>query len=72
MRPSTYAHALLNGLCLQNQSTINIYANSKETNSLYSTNIETQLSHIIYTGQTCFLTSAAIMGVQMGQMSKLG
>jgi hypothetical protein len=32
-----------------------------------------QLSHIIYTGWSCsFLTSAAIMGVQMGEISKLG
>jgi hypothetical protein len=31
---------------------------------LYSANIKTQLSHIIYTGQSCsFLTSDAIMGV---------
>jgi hypothetical protein len=50
-----------------------IEANAKETNSLYSTNIKTQLSHIIYTGRSCsFLTSAALIGVHMGEMSKMG
>jgi hypothetical protein len=46
---------------------------AKETNSLYGTNIKTQFSHWIYTGRHCsFLNSAAITGVQVGEMSKLG
>jgi hypothetical protein len=46
---------------------------TEETNSLYGTNIKTKFSHIIYTGQNCsFLTSAAVMAVQMVEMSELG
>jgi hypothetical protein len=40
---------------------------------LCSTNIKTQLSHTIHTGRSCsFLTPAAMMGAQMGEMPKLG
>jgi hypothetical protein len=54
MRPSIYVHAII-----------------KETNSLYSTNIKIQISHIIHTARSCsFLTSAAIMEVQMGEGRK--
>jgi hypothetical protein len=43
--------------------TIRIEVITTETNSLYSINIKTQLSHIIHTGWSCsFLTSAAVMG----------
>jgi hypothetical protein len=53
--------------------TIIIEVISTETNSLYGTNIETQFSHIICTELICsFLTSAAIVGVQVREMSKLG
>jgi hypothetical protein len=46
---------------------------AKEIISLYGTNIKTQFSHLIYIGWNCsFLTSSAIMGVKMGEMSKLG
>jgi hypothetical protein len=46
---------------------------TEETNSLHGTNIKPQFSHLIYTGRSCsFLTSAAITGVQMEEMSKLG
>jgi hypothetical protein len=49
------------------------YKSSLKRNSLYGTNIKTQFSHIIYTGWSCsFLTSAAIMGVQVREMSELG
>jgi hypothetical protein len=49
------------------------YKPSLKTNSLYNTNIKTLISRINYTGGSCnFLTSAAIMGVQMWDMSKLG
>jgi hypothetical protein len=42
-------------------------------NSLYSTDIKSQFSHIINTGRSCnFLTYAAVIGVHMGGMSKLG
>jgi hypothetical protein len=35
--------------------------------------IQTQFSHPVCTGRSCsFLTSAAIIGVQMGEMSELG
>jgi hypothetical protein len=55
------------------KSTIRIEVIAKETDYLYGTNTKTQFSHINYTGQSCsFLTSAAIMGVLMGEMSKLG
>jgi hypothetical protein len=57
----------------KNQSTIRIEVITKEASSLYGINIKTQFSHTIYTGWKCsFLTYVAIMGVQMGQMSKLG
>jgi hypothetical protein len=60
-------------IVVKNQSTIRIEVITEETNSLYSTNIKTQLSLIIYTGQSCsFVSSAVIIGVQMGEMSKLG
>jgi hypothetical protein len=63
MRPSTDVHALFHSYCC-NQSTISIEVITKETNSLYGTNIKTQFSHIIYIGGSCsFLTSAAIIGV---------
>jgi hypothetical protein len=40
---------------------------------MYGTNIKTYFSHIINTGESCsFLTSGAIMAVQMGEISKLG
>jgi hypothetical protein len=59
MRPDTYVHSLFHGYYFQDQSTITKEVITKETNS-----------HIIYTGRTCvFLTSAAIMGVQMGEIS---
>jgi hypothetical protein len=36
---------------------------------LYRTNVKTQLARKMYTGQSCsFLTSNAIMGVQMGDV----
>jgi hypothetical protein len=55
------------------QITVSIDVINRETNSLYSTNIKIQLSYLICTERSCsFLTSAAIMGVQMGEMSKLG
>jgi hypothetical protein len=42
-----------------------IISHQKETNSLYSTNIKTQLSNIIYTEWSCsFITSASITEVQ--------
>jgi hypothetical protein len=45
----------------------------KEINSLYSTNIKTQFSHIICTRQSYgFRTFAVIMGVQKGEMSTVG
>jgi hypothetical protein len=45
---------------------------AKEANSLYSTNIKSQISLIIYTGWSfSFLTSAAILEVQTGEMFKL-
>jgi hypothetical protein len=72
MKPSTYVHALFQGYCYS-QSTIRIEVITKEANPLHGTNIKTQFSHIIYTGWSCsFLTSALMMGVQMGEMSKLG
>jgi hypothetical protein len=41
--------------------------------SVYGSDIKTQFSHILYTGESCsFLISAAIMGGQMGEISKLG
>jgi hypothetical protein len=44
----------------------------EETNSLYG-NMKTEFSHILYTVWSCsFLTYALIMGVQMGEISKLG
>jgi hypothetical protein len=44
-----------------------------KTNSLHSTNIKTQISHIIYTGMSCsFQTSAWTKEVQLGEMAKLG
>jgi hypothetical protein len=64
MRPSRYIHVLVN------QSTVRIEVITKETNG---TNIRTQFSHIICTGCSCsFLASAAVVGVQMGEISKLG
>jgi hypothetical protein len=61
--PWTISRPLLKSECYQNRS----------HHSLYGTNIETQFSHIMYTGQGCsFLTSDVIMGAQMGEMSKLG
>jgi hypothetical protein len=66
MRHSTYVRALF-------QRTVRIEVITKETNSLCRTNIKTEISHLIYTGWNCnFLTSTAIMEVQMGEMSKLG
>jgi hypothetical protein len=54
-------------------STIRIDVSTREISSLYGTNIKTQFSQLIYTGQSCsFFTSAAIMGVQTGEMSNLG
>jgi hypothetical protein len=42
------------------KSTVNIEVITKETNSLYVTNIKTQFSHIIHTRGNCsFLTPAA-------------
>jgi hypothetical protein len=36
-----------------------------------NTNIKTQLSHVISIGMSCsFLTTVAVMGVQMGEISK--
>jgi hypothetical protein len=52
-----------------------IRAQSKEkpTHIICTTNIISQLSHIIYTGQRCSVfNSAAIMKIQMGEISKLG
>jgi hypothetical protein len=73
MRPSTYVHILFHSYCCYNWSAIRIKVITKETNSLYGTNIKTQFSHIIYTEWRCsFLTSAVIMGAHMGVMSKLG
>jgi hypothetical protein len=72
MRPSTCVHALFYGYCCQNQSIIRKEVITRETNSLYGTNIKTQFSHIIYPGRSCsFLISAAIMKVQFGEMSKM-
>jgi hypothetical protein len=40
---------------------------------LYSTNIKKELSHIFWTGRSfIFLSSASMMGVQMGETSELG
>jgi hypothetical protein len=40
---------------------------------MYGANLKTQFSNTIYPGQAVVcLTSPAIMGVQMGEMSKLG
>jgi hypothetical protein len=73
MRPSTYVHALFHGYCCYDQSSVRIDVITKDTNSLYGTNLKTQFSHIIDAEQSCsFLTSAAIMEVQVGEMSKLG
>jgi hypothetical protein len=47
MRPSNYIHALFHGYCCQNYSSIRIEVISKETNSLYGTNITTQFSNLI-------------------------
>jgi hypothetical protein len=56
-----YAHALFNGKCLQNLCIFRIQVITKQTNSLYSTNMKTQFSYTVYSGQSCsFLTSAEI------------
>jgi hypothetical protein len=52
--------------------TITIEVATVETNSLYGTNTKKN-SYSVYTGQSCSLfTSAVILGVQMGEKSKLG
>jgi hypothetical protein len=49
------------------------YKSSLKRRILHMVETKTQFSRIIYTGWSCsFLLSAVIMGVQMGEMSKLG
>jgi hypothetical protein len=55
------------------QSTIRIEVVTKETTFLYGTNIKTQPLQIFCCGQSrSVLTSAVVIGVQIGEMSKLG
>jgi hypothetical protein len=72
MRPSTYVHALFMAAVDKIKSTVRIEVIIIQTNSLYFANLRTQLSHVVYTGWNCsFLTSTTIMGVQIGEMSRL-
>jgi hypothetical protein len=52
-------------------STIGVEIITKDTSSLYGSDIKTLIFHIISTGHSCnCLTSAAIMGVQVEEISK--
>jgi hypothetical protein len=54
------------------KSTIRIEVITKETNSLYGTNMKTQFSYRNYTRWRCrFITSAVTIRVKMGEMSKV-
>jgi hypothetical protein len=60
--PRTYVRVLFHGYFNLNQITVGIEVLTKEIISLYGTNIKTQFSHSVYTGWSCALISAAIMG----------
>jgi hypothetical protein len=47
MMSSTDVHALFHSCSCQDQSTIRTEVITEETNSLYGTNTETKISHII-------------------------
>jgi hypothetical protein len=50
-----------------------VMALMRQESSTRPTNIKAHLSLIVYAGCSCdFLTSLAIMGLQMGDMSELG
>jgi hypothetical protein len=65
-----YIHALFKELLQQN--TVRTKVLTKITNFMYGTNTKNTILTMVYTGQSCsFLTSVAMIRVQMGEMSKL-